>query len=798
LKAVNCKRYVQLIFWQKLIGPFELFDFTPGVIYYTQFLMLYDPSDVIYEGDVCRKPGNIENWYSYIKHLEGRAAPKLDIWMIYERSLLVHPLDMKLWKVYLEDRVQVLTSSTAKALFPQLQDEKIQIGITNNVFERALEYFPFELKLYLDFVHFLLAQRMIFLAIEILDIALQQIPILQHHLIWQLYLKLADNLTDSSPSLRHWIWKRVLKLEPTIHNYTRFVQVCIDAELFDEAAHTLEILAQKDPNNSEEHLWHLSNLVVECPPAKLPEFPMEGFLRKMLDQFPLRRGQIWCTLGTFFIRIGDLERAELLFEEALAKVEGPKDFAQVFEGYAKLEETILVMLTDQSPDEKDGESTEDAEKDISQDMDEESKEFLQKTIGNIKSLIDRRPLLLTEARLRQHPNNVNFWLKKAEIIGKINPDGLEAVFEEAINRIKKNTPHKIFLEFAKYKKSRQLNFSALLEEAIKSCGRETEFWIGWSQLLDTFDSRLNILRWGAKRNMKNRELWVYYLDFVEAAFYKGQSTSKESVVEIYETMIDSKIVGPDHFVNYADFIQTTHAETMQLDDRIFQIYHRGIQHLGYPAAYELWNILLPKAVSQWGEKKLERVRELFEEALIGCPAQYLHSIYLLYGDAEERFGLGRSAIKIYQRAALAGADGDRKVELFKFAINKAKKLQGLIACRPVFEEAISPRAGLLDHQIRPLIVEFAGLEVSLGEFDRARTLFGYGGQFADPARETEFWGLWRDFETKHGNEETFREMLRVKRAVQAKFDQNPYFVRASKTANVISVESENPPDSIDQ
>ena len=33
-----------------------------------------------------------------------------------------------------------------------------------------------------------------------------------------------------------------------------------------------------------------------------------------------------------------------------------------------------------------------------------------------------------------------------------------------------------------------------------------------------------------------------------------------------------------------------------------------------------------------------------------------------------------------------------------------------------------------------------------------------------------FWKAWHDFEVKHGNEDTFREMLRIKRSVQAQYN----------------------------
>ena len=33
----------------------------------------------------------------------------------------------------------------------------------------------------------------------------------------------------------------------------------------------------------------------------------------------------------------------------------------------------------------------------------------------------------------------------------------------------------------------------------------------------------------------------------------------------------------------------------------------------------------------------------------------------------------------------------------------------------------------------------------------------------------EFWDAWKTFEVKHGNEDTFRDMLRIKRSVEAAF-----------------------------
>ena len=41
----------------------------------------------------------------------------------------------------------------------------------------------------------------------------------------------------------------------------------------------------------------------------------------------------------------------------------------------------------------------------------------------------------------------------------------------------------------------------------------------------------------------------------------------------------------------------------------------------------------------------------------------------------------------------------------------------------------------------------------------------------NPTEKSGFWDEWNTFEIHHGNEDTFREMLRIKRTVSASFSQ---------------------------
>ncbi|KAB5560549.1 hypothetical protein DKX38_005506 [Salix brachista] len=60
-----------------------------------------------------------------------------------------------------------------------------------------------------------------------------------------------------------------------------------------------------------------------------------------------------------------------------------------------------------------------------------------------------------------------------------------------------------------------------------------------------------------------------------------------------------------------------------------------------------------------------------------------------------------------------------------------------------------------------MCLKYADLEKNLGEIDRARGIYVFASQFADPRSDLDFWNRWHAFEVQHGNEDTFREMLRM-------------------------------------
>lgn len=50
---------------------------------------------------------------------------------------------------------------------------------------------------------------------------------------------------------------------------------------------------------------------------------------------------------------------------------------------------------------------------------------------------------------------------------------------------------------------------------------------------------------------------------------------------------------------------------------------------------------------------MERARDLFEQAVEKVPKEYAKTFYLMYGEMEEKYGLARHAMRVYDRATRA-------------------------------------------------------------------------------------------------------------------------------------------------
>ncbi|KAK6259095.1 hypothetical protein SCA6_013569 [Theobroma cacao] len=131
-------------------------------------------------------------------------------------------------------------------------------------------------------------------------------------------------------------------------------------------------------------------------------------------------------------------------------------------------------------------------------------------------------------------------------------------------------------------------------------------------------------------------------------------------------------------------------------------------------------------------------------------------------------------MKIYDQAAKAVPNYE-KLGMYEIYIARAAEIFGVPKTREIYEQAIE--SGLPDKDVKTMCLKYAELEKSLGEIGRARGIYVFASQFADPHSGADFWDKWQEFEAQHGNEDTFREMLQIRRSVSASYSQVSYHPR---------------------
>ena len=406
----------------------------------------------------------------------------------------------------------------------------------------------------------------------------------------------------------------------------------------------------------------------------------------------------------------------------------------------------------------------------------------------IQRLLDEREVLVNDAYLRKNPNNVYFWEKRLTLFGG-EKDKLIEICQNAIARVNPRRAvgnfANIWIQFATFHLSNGIDkareiFEKAVKVDFKSVEELAQVFIAYADMEMTHEKSLhtaieilnkattpikrpalrdestvlNEFTFGQINIHKNMTLWSFFLDVLE------MDGNVNFVSSAYDRVIELKICTVQTIVNYAYFL-----ERNNLFEESFRVYERGIDLFRYPVAFELWNIFLPKFIAFYKGTKLERIRDLFEQALEECPPNFAAYLYVYYGKIEEEFGLTRNAMRIYDRAAKAVPIKDRK-EMFLYYIGRAADLYGITATREVFEMAI---ASLPDNQVREVCLLYSQVEAKLGEIERARVLYIHGAQFANPTTEPEYWETWNKFELENGNQDTFREMLRIKRAVETKY-----------------------------
>ncbi|RKP09740.1 pre-mRNA-splicing factor SYF1 [Thamnocephalis sphaerospora] len=745
-----------------------------------ELLYMITPEDIPYEEDLLRQPYTLRSWLRYVEHKKN--APLSHRFLVYERAVKELPGSYKLWKAYLDLRCKSVAGLSAVRHAAQLD------GVVG-CFERALVLLHKMPRIWTDYCEFLVRHlpHRITQIRRTFDRALRALPITQHDRVWELYLKFAQEAGGATAIA---VFRRYIKLEPTkIEDY---IELLVQLDRFAEAVERLAQVCNDAKfrsmhGKSQYQLWtELADLCCEHPrEVNVKGVRVEQILRAGAKRFSDQAGKIWCSLARYWIKLGQFEKARNIFEEGIVSVMTVRDFTQIFDAYAEFEESVISSKMEAV-------AAQGGEPDPASALE------LDLRLARFERLMDRRPFLVNDVLLRQNPNNVSEWQKRVSLC----KDDMEKVVETYTKALATVQPkkaygklHQLWCDFAQfYEEADDLdNARRVFEKATRVDYRAVndlaDIWCEWAEMELRHGNYADAVEVMARatvppanpnvhykdetvpvqrRIFKSLRLWSFYVDLEESI------GTIESARAVYDRILQLRIATPQIIVNYAAFL-----EEHQYFEESFKVYERGIGLFGYPVAFELWNIYLSKFIARYGGQKLERARDLFEQALEKCPAKHAKPLYLLYGRLEEEHGLAKNAMRIYDRATGAVTAEDR-LEMYRFYIAKVGQTFGVTATREIYQRAIE---ALSDRDAKDMCLSFAEMERKLGEIDRARAIYAYASAFCDPRTVPSFWQQWHDFEVKHGNEDTFKEMLRIKRSVQLQFNTEVNYLSAQLVAS---------------
>jgi pre-mRNA-splicing factor SYF1 len=758
---------------------------------------LISDTDLIYEHQLIEDPTDLNSWLRYYWHKD---SLKEKIWIL-KRSVRLLKRSYKLWVLYLDHLVELVSP-----LDPIKYTE--EFAKANEEFERSLELLNKMPLVWVKYLEFLTFQPDVTKIRRTFNEALRTLPLTQHHWIWPPFLQFADQIGGLTGSK---IYERYLQFDPdevelVLEKLMQFKALEFSLKVFETIINDDEFVSKqgKSPLDLWLEFFDLLNSVKN--PTLKHDTIVENFIRQGLVKFPDQQGRLYTQLATYFIKRKDLNKAMSVFEEGIHSVLTIRDFTMIYDSYTELQETIVTKLMNRiNALEELGELNVG----LGQELDFKLERF--------EKLMDSREYLLDDVRIRQNPNNVDNWLHKASLYPQNQIINVIQTYVDAITKIdpKKASAglSKIWIQYSQlYEDNGDLHTArTILDKAVKVPFNSSEelvnVWIHWSELeirQDDLETAIKVMEIATRSNdkrvdyhdtsrpvqeriHKSVKLWSFYLDLVES------SGDVPKTCSVYDKVFEMKVATPLTVINYANFL-----EELNRFEEAFRVYEKGVNIFRYPVVFEIWNIYLTKAMKR--QLGLERMRDLFDQALEGCPEDLSKTIYILYSKFEEDSGSIQRSVKILERG-LDKVDLNSKTELFEILIQKTKENFGIISTRPIFSRAIE---SLPPSKSIPFVVKFAQMEEQLHEFPRVRAILQHGALLQSPLKSKLLWDYWSEFEVENGDKETYKEMLKWKRKSNEEFGMNFNsetlgFIKAEQKVSSINASEDKTtnPDAID-
>lgn len=739
-----------------------------------------------FEKAIRADPTSQPSWLKYISYLMKNSINKearySKVFSTFERAVAALPRSEKLWRDYSHE-----FRSFALSRHP-LHASRLAARSVSKRAAYAVHSSPI---LWAELLEHQLAEHCLTDIRNTVDAALRALPIAQHDQIWGIIL--AKYPWKEAPLSAVHLLRRYATFAPDEASLP-LAHALIAALRIDDALDVLRHAladtswAPRDKPRHEVFLLFVKTAARHATAVR--STPVSDVVRAAVLETGASVGELWATLAQFYIRRANFSQARSVLEHAVTSATVVSDFAVAFDAYTKLEESLIEILASR------------LEKHLGGPREKQFQQEVSLQLTRLEYLVDRRPMLLSDVHLRQNIHNVHEWHKRMRMLkatGERNVvvEGYTRAIQ-AVDAVKAThgRKHTLWLAFANYYEQSGDLASArrTLEDALVDEGSfrtPEDVAAVWSEFAEmelragelvnatnvlrravSFDSRPDPSQRPSVEDEKptvavkrSRRLWLFLIDMLRS----GENA--DDMTAAHTQMLDARVATPSSILHGAEYL-----EDRRLFERAFRLYDRAATALAWPEAAQIWVIYLFKFIERYGSKRVERARDLFEEAIrsaptikssgVSFPHPQVKILYVMYAEMEERFSTSRHALAVLERGARAVREEDR-AELYRLLVVKTATLWGVSRTRAVYVEALQSLQDL--EAVVEFACRFSMMERRLGEVDRARAIYveccrivdtRVGGDFA------RFWKDWEEFEAEVGDEDDVGNMLRWKRRVQ--------------------------------
>ncbi|SCU88894.1 LANO_0D03378g1_1 [Lachancea nothofagi CBS 11611] len=748
--------------------------------------------DLAYEYELQSNIENMVVWKRYLDHRKSVGSETALAW-VYERCCYQFPSSREMWMEYMQWRTALL--STANAVVYLEEFEKC-----NKLFEKAMYLCHPDPNLWELYLRHCIRQLNMSLIRRVLNQALRCVALESHIRVWSPVIEFIETTLqdlesgESEPELDAIIEESFSSVSQTSNSITpdiwsshllsRYIKIT------DELEHVLYLVGLTRDYHIIADLYcqfiigKMSFKPVDQPLFQFYDLYLEAIenigehqqylqaIAQCMEMFPDQSSKFVTKLSKYYLRRADFTMARSVLQDALSSTTTSRAFSEVYDFLIKLLESFVSACIHEA------QATEDLNKQKRLDAD------LSYNIDLLEHLMETHSMLINDLKLRQDINDVSTWTERISMCS--SPEEKLEVYTDAILKIdplKVSQPGalgRLWCGYAQlYNDTNQIisareAFDRGLRVPYKFLQDIEIIWQKWAEMevncgrvpdaVKLLEAALSLPRFPEmvleKYNsgkgsvpakaitFTSTKLWSFYIDLLEA------SSDIAKTLEAYEKLIALKLATPLHFLNYAQFLQG-----QQNWNGSFKIYERAITIFPAETSFELWSFYLKDSLEQ--SRPTETIRELFEQALslaqngIDCAP-----FFIQYSDFEHSQGLDKRSVGILTRGCMEIKDEASKVKLWALCLDRCKEYLGLESARSLYEKCIQT---LPNSKVIAFVLGFAQIEESLSNIERARAVMNYGAHLLHPAANVSLWDFWSDFELRHGDKTSYKEMLRMKR-----------------------------------